>query len=323
MDSWASTIARGMINGPQSTWVATWVAPPFFVLFIFIAGIVMTNVVVAILLEKYLSATHSRNRAKQKQKDRAKQKQKAKANRRKRSKARRLPMNGDSKSTGGEVFPEQPLSPGGKRRWRQALSLAKATAKAKISARHEVQQVQKAHSQHIRKIKKSIEHTLGHVKHTSYRGSRSPSNRLVQDNDSFEAWNQSDSASALSKTNADNEMQFHHLSEVTEAELADIKSGQSTATQRRKATSPVYTVDGILHPNRDQLISWIQDNVSASSMGALLSIGVRLAAEPNINFQKVPPDLVSFIKQEALAKSIHDDEEPLHALLSLFDDGSE
>jgi len=51
-DSWASMIARPLLyDGGHLS------AAPFFVSYIFIAGIVMTNVVVAILLEKYLKAT--------------------------------------------------------------------------------------------------------------------------------------------------------------------------------------------------------------------------------------------------------------------------
>eukprot|EP00493_Phyllostaurus_siculus_P001471 UN01479 len=51
MDSWSSGIARELIfvhNLPMSS--------VFFISYIFIAGIVMTNVVVAILLDKYLEA---------------------------------------------------------------------------------------------------------------------------------------------------------------------------------------------------------------------------------------------------------------------------
>jgi hypothetical protein len=52
LDGWASTIARPLLYeaGLPS-------AAPFFISFTFVAGIVMTNVVVAILLEKYLGAT--------------------------------------------------------------------------------------------------------------------------------------------------------------------------------------------------------------------------------------------------------------------------
>jgi len=56
MDSWASQIGREIIfkhNMPM--------AALFFISFTFICGIIMTNVVVAILLEKYLDATNKAN----------------------------------------------------------------------------------------------------------------------------------------------------------------------------------------------------------------------------------------------------------------------
>ena len=49
MDSWSSAIARPIIFDQGS-----YVGAPFFISFTFIAGIVMMNVVVAILLDKYL-----------------------------------------------------------------------------------------------------------------------------------------------------------------------------------------------------------------------------------------------------------------------------
>lgn len=58
MDSWASAVARQLIFAEGKAIVAT----SFFVVYIFIAGIVMTNVVVAILLEKYLGATANHNK---------------------------------------------------------------------------------------------------------------------------------------------------------------------------------------------------------------------------------------------------------------------
>merc|ERR1712048_2085 len=51
MDSWSSGIARIIIYEHGYPMAAT-----FFISYIFIAGIVMTNVVVAILLDKYLEA---------------------------------------------------------------------------------------------------------------------------------------------------------------------------------------------------------------------------------------------------------------------------
>lgn len=53
MDSWASAIARVIIFEQEGGFGAVF----FFTSYIFVAGIVMTNVVVAILLEKYLAAT--------------------------------------------------------------------------------------------------------------------------------------------------------------------------------------------------------------------------------------------------------------------------
>jgi voltage-gated sodium channel len=52
LDSWASNIARPLIFQYQQ-----YMAAPFFISYVFIAGIVLANVVVAVLLEKYL--THS------------------------------------------------------------------------------------------------------------------------------------------------------------------------------------------------------------------------------------------------------------------------
>jgi len=55
MDSWASGIARPIIYGdtePPMPFAAI-----YFISFVFVAGVIMTNVVVAILLEKYLDAT--------------------------------------------------------------------------------------------------------------------------------------------------------------------------------------------------------------------------------------------------------------------------
>jgi len=51
MDSWASNIARPLINETKG------VGYIYFVSYIFVSGIVLSNVVVAILLEKYLAAT--------------------------------------------------------------------------------------------------------------------------------------------------------------------------------------------------------------------------------------------------------------------------
>lgn len=63
MDSWATSVARPLIFDAGLV-----VAGPFCVSFTFIAGIVMTNVVIAILLDKYLTATaellESKRRAK-------------------------------------------------------------------------------------------------------------------------------------------------------------------------------------------------------------------------------------------------------------------
>jgi len=60
MDSWSSGIARKLIFGkpgdPESK-TYPYFGPIFFISYIFMAGIVMTNVVVAILLEKYLKVT--------------------------------------------------------------------------------------------------------------------------------------------------------------------------------------------------------------------------------------------------------------------------
>lgn len=60
MDSWASGIARPLIYDHGLV-----VAVPFFVSFTFIAGIVMMNVVVAILLDKYLSVTQAADKKKE------------------------------------------------------------------------------------------------------------------------------------------------------------------------------------------------------------------------------------------------------------------
>jgi hypothetical protein len=54
MDSWASSIARKLLFEEGMVFVGGL----YFISFVFIAGILMTNVVVAILLEKYLDATH-------------------------------------------------------------------------------------------------------------------------------------------------------------------------------------------------------------------------------------------------------------------------
>lgn len=56
MDSWASGVGRTLIFDHDM-----WMASVFFVSFTFICGIIMTNVVVAILLEKYLDATNKEN----------------------------------------------------------------------------------------------------------------------------------------------------------------------------------------------------------------------------------------------------------------------
>ena len=60
MDSWSSGIARNIIFGPEDDpngYAAGIGGVIFFITYIFGAGIVMTNVVVAILLEKYLKVT--------------------------------------------------------------------------------------------------------------------------------------------------------------------------------------------------------------------------------------------------------------------------
>jgi len=60
MDSWASGIARPLIYDHGQIIAG----PIFFISFTFIAGIIMTNVVVAILLEKYLECTSKAAEAK-------------------------------------------------------------------------------------------------------------------------------------------------------------------------------------------------------------------------------------------------------------------
>jgi len=57
MDSWASGIARPIIYGLEPGEEPMPFAAVYFISFVFVAGIIMTNVVVAILLEKYLDAT--------------------------------------------------------------------------------------------------------------------------------------------------------------------------------------------------------------------------------------------------------------------------
>jgi voltage-gated sodium channel len=59
MDSWASSIARKLLFEEGMEFVGGL----YFISFVFIAGILMTNVVVAILLEKYLAATHEEKKA--------------------------------------------------------------------------------------------------------------------------------------------------------------------------------------------------------------------------------------------------------------------
>lgn len=54
MDSWASSIARSIMYEHEMP-----LAAMFFVSYIFVAGMIMVNVVVAILLEKYLGATQA------------------------------------------------------------------------------------------------------------------------------------------------------------------------------------------------------------------------------------------------------------------------
>merc|ERR1712130_494393 len=56
MDSWSSQIAREVIFGGDYTF-----APIYFVSYLFVVGIVMANVVVAILLDKYLAAVKKIN----------------------------------------------------------------------------------------------------------------------------------------------------------------------------------------------------------------------------------------------------------------------
>jgi len=53
MDSWASSIARNIIYDHRRPLAAL-----YFISYLFVAGIVMTNVIVAILLENYLNATN-------------------------------------------------------------------------------------------------------------------------------------------------------------------------------------------------------------------------------------------------------------------------
>merc|ERR1712233_229526 len=53
MDSWASQIGRNIIYGSRMP-----IAALYFISYLFVAGIVMTNVIVAILLENYLNATN-------------------------------------------------------------------------------------------------------------------------------------------------------------------------------------------------------------------------------------------------------------------------
>lgn len=57
MDSWASGVGRRIIFEQGNPWAAL-----FFISYIFVSGIVMTNVVVAILLEKYLQATQNHDK---------------------------------------------------------------------------------------------------------------------------------------------------------------------------------------------------------------------------------------------------------------------
>jgi len=57
MDSWASGIARPIIYGLKTGQEPLPFAAVYFISFVFVAGVIMTNVVVAILLEKYLEAT--------------------------------------------------------------------------------------------------------------------------------------------------------------------------------------------------------------------------------------------------------------------------
>ena len=83
MDGWASNLARPLLYDDGLT-----VAAPFFISFTFIAGIVMTNVVVAILLEKYLTATADAQEARVKER----------AVRMARRRARRTSQTGDGGS---------------------------------------------------------------------------------------------------------------------------------------------------------------------------------------------------------------------------------
>ena len=57
MDSWASAIARPLIYEHNQPFVAGL----FFTSYIFIVGIIMINVIVAILLEKYIEAVSDAN----------------------------------------------------------------------------------------------------------------------------------------------------------------------------------------------------------------------------------------------------------------------
>merc|ERR1712130_985142 len=56
MDSWASQIGRNIIYGSRMP-----IAALYFISYLFVAGIVMTNVIVAILLENYLNATREKD----------------------------------------------------------------------------------------------------------------------------------------------------------------------------------------------------------------------------------------------------------------------
>merc|ERR1740130_763036 len=127
MDSWSSGIARKLIFSEKLNDVQrSIVAPIFFVLFIFIAGIVMTNVVVAILLEKYLSATQKHAQLK-----RADARKKARSD-----KEIRGPPRGDKGSFVEKNTAEaKPKSSKAASRWKKAGKFAKVISRIKIEAK--------------------------------------------------------------------------------------------------------------------------------------------------------------------------------------------
>mmetsp|Transcript_9447 Transcript_9447/g.24480 ORF Transcript_9447/g.24480 Transcript_9447/m.24480 type:complete len:480 (+) Transcript_9447:44-1483(+) len=101
MDSWASGIARPLLYDAGQLSAA-----PFFISFTFVAGIVMTNVVVAILLEKYLNATQDARERKANEKRAKKAAQRV---------ARQQSFSGSTrqstmrKQQSGMIIPESPV----------------------------------------------------------------------------------------------------------------------------------------------------------------------------------------------------------------------